>query len=137
MTIRQSGVALRRVASFLKKRPTLEERLAAGRSLRAAVPLAQHAQLNPQDRRATPVEILREQARVRHPALIPIRHARMLQSAFSFYRGGAAIMAMDLDHTPRTNIQVQLCGDMHLGNFGFFATSEHRRLQKPICFFSL
>ena len=126
MTLRPSGVSVKRVASFLKNRPTLQERLATGRSLREKVPLAQHAQLDPGARRATPVEILREQARARNPTLIPIRHARMLQSAFSFYRGGAAIMAMDLANTPRTNIQVQLCGDMHLGNFGFFATSEHR-----------
>ena len=109
MTLRPSGVSVKRVASFLKNRPTLQERLATGRSLREKVPLAQHAQLDPGARRATPVEILRAQARARNPTLIPIRHARMLQSAFSFYRGGAAIMAMDLANTPRTNIQVQLC----------------------------
>ena len=126
MQIRKSVVALKRVSSFLKARPTRADRMAAGRSLRESVPLEQHAQLEPKDRHCTPVEILREQASIRNPALIPIRHARMLQSPFSFYRGGAAIMAMDLNHTPRTDIQVQLCGDMHLGNFGFFATSEHR-----------
>ena len=126
MQIRKAGAALRRVSSFLKDRPTRAERLAAGRALRESGPLQQHAQLKPQDRHCTPVEILRLQASTRDPALIPIRHARMLQSPFSFYRGGAAIMAMDLNRTPRTDIQVQLCGDMHLGNFGFFATSEHR-----------
>jgi uncharacterized protein (DUF2252 family) len=50
----------------------------------------------------------------------------MLQSPFAFYRGGAAIMAQDLANQPATNINVQLCGDMHVSNFGLFGTAEHR-----------
>jgi uncharacterized protein (DUF2252 family) len=50
----------------------------------------------------------------------------MLQSPFAFYRGGAAIMAQDLANQPTTNITVQLCGDMHVSNFGLFGTAEHR-----------
>jgi uncharacterized protein (DUF2252 family) len=33
-------------------------------------------------------------------------------------------MAADLAHTPTTGIEVQLCGDCHLSNFGGFATPE-------------
>jgi uncharacterized protein (DUF2252 family) len=33
-------------------------------------------------------------------------------------------MAHDLAPTPRTNLKVQLCGDMHLANFGGFASPE-------------
>jgi uncharacterized protein (DUF2252 family) len=44
----------------------------------------------------------------------------MLDSAFTFYRGAAAIMAADLAAGPRTGLDVQLCGDAHLSNFGAF-----------------
>jgi uncharacterized protein (DUF2252 family) len=33
-------------------------------------------------------------------------------------------MAMDLAHTPTSDIRVQACGDCHLSNFGLFATPE-------------
>ena len=56
--------------------------------------------------------------------LVPIRHGRMSQSAFAFYRGTAAIMAADLAHTPSSGLRVQACGDAHLSNFGAFATPE-------------
>ena len=48
----------------------------------------------------------------------------MLASPFTFYRGAAAIMAMDLDKTPQSGLQVQLCGDAHLSNFGVFAAPD-------------
>jgi uncharacterized protein (DUF2252 family) len=51
------------------------------------------------------------------PELIPIRHARMAVSPFTFYRGAAAAMAADLAATPATGLRVQLCGDAHLTNF--------------------
>jgi len=58
------------------------------------------------------------------PELLPIRHARMAQSAFGFLRGSAAIMAADLGRTPSTGVNIQICGDCHLLNFGGFATPE-------------
>ena len=58
------------------------------------------------------------------PELVPIRHGRMLQSPFAFYRGTAALMAADLAHTPVSGLRVQACGDAHLLNFGGFATPE-------------
>jgi uncharacterized protein (DUF2252 family) len=48
----------------------------------------------------------------------------MLASPFAFYRGGAAIMAADLEGTPTSGIQVQCCGDAHLANFGGFESPE-------------
>ena len=57
---------------------------------------------------------------------MPIRHGRMLASAFSFYRGGAAIMAADLAATPSSGLKVQLCGDAHLSNFGGFAAPDRQ-----------
>jgi uncharacterized protein (DUF2252 family) len=48
----------------------------------------------------------------------------MLASPFAFYRGAAAIMANDLAQTPNTGLEVLLCGDAHLANFGGFASPE-------------
>ena len=70
--------------------------------------------------RPDPVETLERQDATRVPELVPIRHGRMLASAFTFYRGGAAIMAADLATTPSSGLRVQLCGDAHLSNFGGF-----------------
>ena len=52
----------------------------------------------------------------------------MLVSPFTFYRGAAKIMAADLAGTPTAGLQVQLCGDAHLSNFGAFASPERRLL---------
>ena len=59
---------------------------------------------------------------------MPVRHGRMMASPFTFYRGAAKIMASDLKHTPRPGLDVQLCGDAHLSNFGVFASPERTLL---------
>ena len=64
------------------------------------------------------------QAKSRVPELVPVRHGRMLVSAFTFYRGAALPMAADLATTPTSGLRVQLCGDAHLSNFGAFASPE-------------
>ena len=49
----------------------------------------------------------------------------MLTSPFAFLRGAAAIMAADLAASaPTSGIPVQACGDMHVANFGVFASAE-------------
>jgi uncharacterized protein (DUF2252 family) len=73
-----------------------------------------------------PVELLEEQAASRVPELVPIRYGRMLVSPFTFFRGAAYPMAADLAGAPRTGLQVQLCGDAHLSNFGAFAGPDRR-----------
>jgi uncharacterized protein (DUF2252 family) len=73
-----------------------------------------------------PIAILKRQNKTRVPELVPIRHGRMSVSAFTFYRGGAGIMAADLGTAPHTNLMVQLCGDAHLSNFGIFAAPDRR-----------
>jgi uncharacterized protein (DUF2252 family) len=50
----------------------------------------------------------------------------MLVSPFAFYRGGAALMAGDLADGPRSGLNVQLCGDAHLSNFGVYAGPDRR-----------
>ena len=79
----------------------------------------------PDPKRADPVSILEEQGKTRLTELVPIRYARMLTSPFAFLRGAAAIMAADLAVGPKTTgINVQTCGDMHVANFGIFASAE-------------
>jgi uncharacterized protein (DUF2252 family) len=95
-----------------------------GRAARAKVPRSSHAEWCSAIDRQDPVAIMEAQATTRQPALVPLRHARMLASAFAFYRGGAAIMAADLAGTPISGFSVQCCGDAHLANFGGFESPE-------------
>ena len=60
----------------------------------------------------------------RVPTLLPLRHSRMSVNPFTFYRGSALTMATDLGTRPNTGLQVQLCGDAHLSNFGLFAAPD-------------
>lgn len=107
-------------------RPSIRQRIADGKALRQKVSIFEQGIYTPPKKRLGPVEILERQAKTRIESLIPIRYERMLQSPFAFFRGGAAIMAQDLANQPTTNITVQLCGDMHVSNFGLFGTAEHR-----------
>jgi uncharacterized protein (DUF2252 family) len=101
------------------------DRVARGKDARAAAPLDSHAEFTPGGSR-DPVGLLAGQAESRVPELVPVRHGRMLVSAFTFYRGAALPMAADLAATPASGLRVQLCGDAHLSNFGAFASPERR-----------
>jgi uncharacterized protein (DUF2252 family) len=105
-------------------RPTREERHAAGVAQRAALPPASLGDWTAAAGRPDPVALLEEQAATRIPSLVPVRYGRMAVSPFTFYRGAALPMAADLSVGPRTDIEVQLCGDAHLVNFGLFASPE-------------
>src|SRR5271155_1750593 len=109
---------------FTAPRPSVADRIAVGKRLRTAVPRASLAEFKAQKTRKDPVAILEAQAKTRLQELIPVRYARMLQSPFAFLRGTAAVMAQDLASSPVTGLQVQLCGDMHVSNFGVFASAE-------------
>ena len=106
--------------------PTPAERAAKGKAARAAAPRSAHGEWAPARDRRDPVELLEEQAASRVPELVPIRYGRMLVSPFTFYRGAAYPMAADLADEPRTGLDVQLCGDAHLSNFGAFAAADRR-----------
>ncbi|MDH4277460.1 MAG: DUF2252 domain-containing protein [Acidimicrobiia bacterium] len=97
-----------------------------GRERRADVALDAHAAVPQASDRGDAIGILTAQDALRLPELVPIRHGRMSASPFTFYRGGAAIMAADLAATPTTDIIVQLCGDAHLSNFGLFNGPDRR-----------
>jgi Uncharacterized protein conserved in bacteria (DUF2252) len=112
------------IEQFTASRPSVADRMAAGKALRTQVPRASLAEYKPSLKRKDPVAILEAQAKTRLPQLIPVRYARMLVSPFSFLRGCAAIMAQDLSPSPVTGLRVQVCGDMHVSNFGVFASAE-------------
>ncbi|EWT01620.1 hypothetical protein N865_15130 [Intrasporangium oryzae NRRL B-24470] len=108
--------------------PGPEERVARGLAARSAVPPGELGDFEPAADRPGVADVLADQARTRVPELVPIRHARMAVSPFTFFRGHAKGMAIDLAPGPVSGISVQLCGDAHLSNFGVFASPERHLL---------
>jgi uncharacterized protein (DUF2252 family) len=92
--------------------------------LRAKVPRKSLADWAPGPDRQDPVALLEEQNALRVASLVPLRMGRMASSPFAFLRGAAVVMASDLSRLPRSGIDVMACGDMHLLNFGLFASAE-------------
>ena len=115
-------------ASTKVPHPSVDERRAQGKEARNRTPLAGHTGWAAATGRPDPVGLLEAQNRTREPDLVPVRHGRMLVSPFTFYRGTAKIMAADLEGTPTAGLQVQLCGDAHLSNFGVFGSPERKLL---------
>lgn len=103
-------------------RLSVDERKELGKQARARIPRSGHADWAPRADRRDPVEILAGQNQQRLQQLVPIRHARMAVSPFTFYRGAAAIMAEDLSGTTDSGLWVQAGGDAHLSNFGAYAS---------------
>jgi uncharacterized protein (DUF2252 family) len=102
------------------------ELYARGRALREKCPRKSHAIWKAPSKRRDVVEMVLAAEKGRLPDLLPLRHGRMMRSAFTFYRGAALPMAADLASTPSTGVRIQICGDAHLCNFGGFATPERR-----------
>ena len=119
-----SRAELARLNNFNAIRLSCAERMANGKALRRNVPRSSHAKFRTARGRPDPVSILETQNATRIKELVPVRMARMLTSPFAFLRGSAAIMAGDLANSPRTKLEVMACGDMHLMNFGLFASAE-------------
>ena len=108
-----------------KARPlSREQQIDQGKAARRRVPRAVQADWSSSLRTSDPLSLLIGQEATRVPELVPIRHGRMGASAFAFYRGAALPMASDLSNGPSTGLNVQLCGDAHLANFGGFASPE-------------
>ena len=110
------------------KHLSVDERKAKGKGFREQAALSAHTDWKPAADRPDPVALLEDQNTTREQDLVPVRHGRMLVSPFTFYRGAAKIMAADLKDTPRAGLNVQLCGDAHLSNFGIFASPERTLL---------
>lgn len=106
--------------------PSRGELYAMGKNLRSKCPRKSHAQWKPAADRPDPVQLVLRAEEGRMPDLLPLRHGRMVRSAFTFYRGAALTMACDLATSPSMGVRVQCCGDAHLCNFGGFGTPERR-----------
>jgi len=115
-------------SEWRRRHLTVDERVARGRTARQQTPRSSHGRWEPAADRPDPVALLEEQGASRVPQMVPIRYGRMLASPFTFYRGGALIMAADLAGTPVSGVTVQLCGDAHLSNFGLFGTPERQMI---------
>ena len=82
----------------------------------------------PAGARPDSLALLAQQEATRLPWLVPVRHRRMAENPFAFFRGAAVVMASDLARRPDSGLMVQLCGDAHLLNFGFYASPERQLL---------
>ena len=109
----------------LRARPTSRaERFAIGKALRQQVPRGSLGRWQPAPSRPDPVAMVRLSHQGRLPDLVPIRVGRMAGSPYGFLRGTAIVMAEDVAGLPSTGITPVICGDAHLGNFGFYASPE-------------
>jgi uncharacterized protein (DUF2252 family) len=96
----------------------------AGVALRAHLGRSSLGKLAP--RKFDAMDVLRQGAKGRIAQLLPAKFKLMSQSPFVFFRGSVEIMAADLGQDRHTKIEVQLCGDAHVKNFGFFATPDEQ-----------
>ena len=111
--------------SSLRKRSTPRaERYALGRALRTDVPRNLLGDWAPPADRPDVVAQISQSHEGRIDWLIPVRVARMAASPYGFLRGTAVVMAWDLAQLPATGISPVICGDAHMGNFGFYASPE-------------
>jgi len=104
--------------------PAHAERYQAGQALRGKVRRRELGRWKPAPDRPDPVDLVEESHAGRLQRLVPVRVGRMVASPYAFLRGAAALMAEDFATRPRTGIEPVICGDAHLGNFGFYASPE-------------
>lgn len=79
-------------------------------------------------KRPASLPLLLTQEKCRIQELLGVRHARMAVNPFTYFRGAAVVMASDLAMRQNSGLMVQLCGDAHLLNFGFYASPERQLL---------
>lgn len=109
----------------LRRRPVdRAERYALGKKLRNRVPRKSLGDWTPPAGRPDPVQQIMDSHEGRVGRLVPVRVGRMVDSPYGFLRGTAVVMAEDVAHLPATGITPVICGDSHLGNFGFYASPE-------------
>ena len=100
------------------------DRFKIGKSLREKVPRHTLAEWKAPANRLDPIQQIIRAHEGRLEWLIPVRVARMMASPHAFLRGSANVMTEDVAHLPATGITPVICGDAHLGNFGFYASPE-------------
>ncbi len=110
--------------SLRKRATSRQERYAMGKALRKTVPRKTLGRWRRPEDRPDPVKLIMESHSGRLEWLIPVRVSRMVASPYGFLRGAAIVMASDFAQLPATGINPVICGDAHLGNFGFYASPE-------------
>ena len=100
------------------------QRFALGRQLRQDLPRTSLGKWRPDKRRLDPIAQIVQSHDGRIASLIPVRVGRMAASPYGFLRGATVVMAHDLSQLRATGITPVICGDAHLGNFGFYASPE-------------
>ncbi|WP_047258133.1 DUF2252 domain-containing protein [Chromobacterium subtsugae] len=105
--------------------PMYDQHYADGKARRQHCPRASQAECRLAADRDV-VALVESTSQGRVPALAPLRYARMHASPFAFFRGMAMIQAADLAAGPDSGLRLQICGDAHLMNFGFFASPERQ-----------
>lgn len=100
------------------------ERKKIGKSLRKQVPRSSLGDWSPPADRRDPVDQVNTAHEGRLDWLVPIRVGRMVSSPYGFLRGTAGLMAEDMAGLPSTGITPVICGDAHIGNFGFYGSPE-------------
>jgi len=97
-----------------------------GLDCRKKLKRSEHSKWDVSKRAYDPIDLLIAANRDRIPELVPIKMGRMAASPFGFFRGSVPLMAADLATVPTTTIEVQICGDAHVRNLGFFAAPDGR-----------
>ncbi|NMI02216.1 DUF2252 domain-containing protein [Pseudonocardia acidicola] len=110
--------------SLRRRAVSRAERYEIGRGLRKRVPRPTLGEWRPPVGRPDPVQLIMESHEGRLGRLVPIRVGRMVASPYGYLRGTAVVMAEDVARLPATGITPVVCGDAHLGNFGFYASPE-------------
>ena len=109
----------------LRRRATSRlDRYGMGKELRRQVPRRSLGEWTVRAGRPDPVQLIIESHAGRLDWLIPVRVGRMAATPYGFLRGAAIVMAEDVARLPSTGITPVICGDAHLGNFGFYASPE-------------
>jgi uncharacterized protein (DUF2252 family) len=108
----------------IAERVALAERRERGKAARQQVRRSTLGPWQPQTRTDDALDVIQAQNHLRVAELLPIRHSRMAASPWTYFRGAAAVMASDLGTSAHTDLEVQLCGDAHVLNFGLWATPE-------------
>jgi hypothetical protein len=116
----------------LRRRSTSRlDRYRMGRDLRRQIPRRALGEWMVPVNRPDPVQLIIESHRGRLDWLIPVRVGRMAATPYGFLRGAAIVMAEDNARLPSTGITPVICGDAHLGNFGFYASPRAASRHRP------
>ena len=101
-----------------------DERAALGLAARKQLGRRAHSTIDVHAAAHDPVELIHASEEGRIPSLVKIKHERMAESCFAFYRGAVPIMAFDLAAQPNTGLITQLCGDAHISNLGAYCAPD-------------